>query len=61
MEKTNCSFYEVMIKNGNSMDSTKIYNGKTFEEAMKKAESEGFEVRGVKIIPQIKSSVRIFR
>lgn len=54
------NLYEVTIRNQN-LDSTKFYDGKTFQDAGKKAESEGFEIRGIKIIPQIKSSVRIFR
>ena len=56
----NKNLYEVVIKNGNQ-DSTGFYDAETFEEAGKKAESEGFRVRGVKIIPQTKSSVRIFK
>ena len=56
----NNNLYEVMIRKENR-DSIGFYDGKTFEEAGKKAESEGFAVRGVRIIPQIKSSVRIFK
>ena len=54
------NLYEIIIRNGNN-DSAKIYDAKTFEEAGKKAESDGFEVKGIKIIPQIKSNIRIFR